>query len=146
MGSAEGDALILSESLTLLTSLTLTQRSTELRQAQLPRGSAERSPSKPHAEVSAWAIAPVPTYSQTQPIRASDLFLHPCVGVACRRHSLLLGCLIKGASLLLWDCQTELKALHHRALAVMLEVGEILGFHLTEIVVARSYLQLADKQ
>jgi len=41
---------------------------------------------------------------------------------------------------------TELKALHHRALAVMLEVGEILGFHLTEIVLARSYLQLTDKQ
>jgi hypothetical protein len=41
---------------------------------------------------------------------------------------------------------TALKALHHRALAVMLEVGEILWFQLTEIVVACSYLQLADKQ
>lgn len=52
---------------------------------------------------------------------------------------------LRKRSLLLWHRQTDLKALHHRALAVMLEVGEILWFHLTEIVVARSYLQLADK-
>lgn len=40
---------------------------------------------------------------------------------------------LRERSLLLWHRQTDLKALHHRALAVKLEVGEILWLHLTDL-------------
>ena len=72
----------------------------------------------------------------SKPICTSDRFLCSCL----RWRSLPEAIALVGV------CQTGLKALHHQALTVMLKVGEILWFHLTEIVVARSYLQLADKQ